>query len=65
MSDRINTVTLHTKDSKREFGIEHAERILRMPKNGGWFLPKDSKFQFKKSNGITIRRNKGISKESN
>lgn len=27
-------------------GFDHAERLLRMPNNGGWELPKDSPFEF-------------------
>lgn len=45
---------------EREFEVSHAERLLAMPKNGGWQLPKDSSFVFE--NGSISRRNK---KESN
>ena len=40
---------------KREFDIEHAERILRM-RRSGWVLPKDSQFIFE--NGTISRRDK-------
>lgn len=46
------------------FEIEHAERILRMPNNGGWELPINSKYQFNTSDGITIKRNKRDSKKA-
>lgn len=26
-------------------GFEHAERLLKMPQNGGWMLPKDSLYK--------------------
>lgn len=47
---------------QQDFTIEHAERLLRMPRNGGWALPKDSKFELTE-NGLKYRtdkkRNKG------
>lgn len=53
-------VTLVTASGMRqEFGIEHAERILRAPANGGWKLPDDSPYQFDYYDGITKRTNKG------
>ena len=42
---------------KREFGIEHAERLLRMPNNGGWQLPEGSQYELTE-NGIRFKRNK-------
>lgn len=42
----------------REFEVSHAERLLRMPKNGGWRLPRSSKFEFDKENGFRYKRNK-------
>lgn len=41
-----------------DFEIEHAERLLMMPNNGGWELPKDSTFEFTKENGIRHKRDK-------
>lgn len=37
---------------KEEFDIDHAERLLRMPNNGGWQLPASSKFVFTLEHGI-------------
>lgn len=52
-----------------EFEIKHAERLLRMPNNGGWQLPKDSDFKFTNDNGIEYKRNKkadnGVEKAQN
>ena len=42
----------------KDFEIAHAERILKMPNNGGWKLPKDSKFTFDNENGIRFIENK-------
>lgn len=42
---------------RREFDIDHAERLLLMKNNGGWHLPSDSNFEFDKENGIRYRRN--------
>lgn len=39
----------------REFDIDHAERILAMPRSG-WVLPKDSEFEY--TNGTINRRDK-------
>ena len=50
-------VTLATvsEGTKKEFEIDHAERILRMQKSG-WQLPKESEFEYK--DGTISRRNK-------
>lgn len=45
---------------EREFEVSHAERLLAMPKNGGWHLPEDS--QYVLENGSITRRHK---KDSN
>jgi len=50
---RYSRVVLEANNTTQEFSIEHATRILRMPKNGGWKLPKDSKFKFDLKDGIT------------
>lgn len=44
-------------DVTREFEISHAERLLRMPNNGGWHLPENSKFEFV-NNGLQRRQDK-------
>ena len=41
---------------KREFDIDHAERLLLMKNNGGWQLPSGSNFEFDTENGIRYRR---------
>lgn len=37
---------------QQDFAVEHAERLLRMPHNGGWTLPKGSPFEF---DGISLQ----------
>jgi len=46
MNAKTTTVTLVANGVTREFELTHAERLLRMPNNGGWQLPQDSKFEF-------------------
>ena len=62
--ERTNRVVLQVGDKKQEFEINHAERILRMPDNGGWRLPDDSNYQMDEVNGLTSKRNKGKDKKS-
>ena len=62
--ERTNRVVLQVGDKKQEFEINHAERILRMPNNGGWHLPEDSNYLMDEVNGLTSKRNKGKNKKS-
>lgn len=41
-----------------QFEINHAERLLRIPNNGGWYLPEDSTYKFDFNNGIGVRQDK-------
>lgn len=61
---RTNRVVLQAGDNKQEFEINHAERILRMPDNGGWKLPEDSNYQMDEVNGLTTKRIKRETQES-
>lgn len=57
-------VELETADgTRREFELNHAERILRHP-DSGWMLPKNSLYQFDYYDGITKRTNKGDNQEA-
>ena len=62
--ERTNRVVLQVGDKRQEFEINHAERILRMPNNGGWHLPEDSNYQMDEVNGLTSKRHKGKDKKS-
>lgn len=43
--------------------IAHAERLLKMPKNGGWKLPKDSLYKLTKD-GLIKKSNRGNTKSA-
>lgn len=60
MTAKVTKVVLEcpTLNTTEEFEINHAERLLRMPNNGGWRLPENSDFKFDKDNGIGYKRNK-------
>ncbi|MFR8207453.1 MAG: hypothetical protein ACLU99_14965 [Alphaproteobacteria bacterium] len=45
--DKVTKVELDcptTLNTTEEFEINHAERLLRMPNNGGWQLPERQQF---------------------
>lgn len=54
----IVTLENETLKTTRDFEVSHAERLLKMPNNGGWQLPENSKFEFDKENGLRYKRNK-------
>lgn len=60
MAAKIQKVALFngTLNITEECEITHAERLLRMPNNGGWRLPDNSDYKFDKDNGIGYKRNK-------
>jgi hypothetical protein len=64
MADRTTHVLLEVGKTQRKFEINHAERLLKMPNNGGWQLPKDSEYQLDEKNGLIRRENKGATKKS-
>lgn len=57
MNAKTTTVTLEANGVTQEFELSHAERLLRMPKNGGWKLPENSKYEYV-NNGLQIKRDK-------
>jgi hypothetical protein len=57
MNAKTTTVTLVANGVTREFEFSHAERLLRMPRNGGWELPKNSNYEFV-NDGLRRRGNK-------
>lgn len=65
MSGKTTLVTLQNDSLgvTEDFEISHAERLLRMQNNGGWFIPQTSKYEF---NGydINIRANQGSDNEA-
>ena len=58
MNAKTTAVTLVANGAPREFSFEHAENILRMPKNGGWHLPEGSKYIYDAEHGLRCRTNK-------
>lgn len=52
---------------EQEFDVEHAERLLDMGPhlNGGWELPKDSKYIYDEENGLRVKSDKGDSAKAN
>lgn len=52
---------------KREFSIQHAERLLDMGEelNGGWELPADSEYQYDEENGIRLKSDKANTAKAN
>lgn len=58
-------IQLVYKGKRRNFKIEVAEKLLRMPKNGGWVLPTDSEYTFTIKDGFTRRKqDKGADKKA-
>ena len=60
MTAKVTKVVLEcpTLNTTEEFEINHAERLLRMPNNGGWQLPEDSPYYFDVKNGIGYKQTK-------
>lgn len=53
---KVTMITLSCPSLEdRQFEVSHAERLLAMPNNGGWHLPKDSQYEYK--DGSITRRN--------
>lgn len=61
MKAKTTRVTLEVDGRKQDFEFSHAERILKMRKNGGWHLPEGSKFVFE-DNALYHRRTPKASK---
>lgn len=57
MAAKVTKVVLEcpTLNTTEEFDVNHAERLLRMPNNGGWQLPEKTPFEFIKENGIRYK----------
>lgn len=57
------TLVVPKYNIKKDFGIEHAERLLDMgPQlNGGWELPKDSNYMYSEEYGLRVKSDKANS----
>lgn len=56
-------VLVDPRGKKREFGLQHAERLLDMGPalNGGWAVDPTSNYYYDEENGIRLKANKGNS----
>lgn len=57
MNAKTTMVTLVANGVTRDFEFSHAERLLQMPRNGGWKLADNSQYEFK-DNALHVRGNK-------
>lgn len=57
------TLVVPKYNIKKDFGIQHAERLLDMGTNinGGWELPEDSKYLYDEENGLRVKSDKANS----
>lgn len=57
------TLVVPKYNIKKDFGIQHAERLLDMGTNinGGWELPEDSNYLYDKENGLRLKSDKANS----
>jgi hypothetical protein len=57
------TLVVPKYNIKKDFGIQHAERLLDMGTNinGGWELPKDSNYLYDEENGLRLKSDKANS----
>ena len=56
--EKSKKVVLSHGTTKQEFDVDHAERLLRLPQNGGWTLIEadNEHYQFDEENGITPKK---------
>ena len=45
MGAKVSTIRLQVGERIETFEAEHAERLLRMPNNGGWKIAEDEKVE--------------------
>lgn len=57
------TLVVPKYNIKKDFDIQHAERLLDMGTNinGGWELPEDSKYLYDEENGFRLKSDKANS----
>lgn len=57
------TLVVPKYNIKKDFGIQHAERLLGMGTNinGGWELPEDSNYLYDEENGLRVKSDKANS----
>lgn len=57
MASKVTKIRLQVGGRIETFEPEHAERLLRMPNNGGWHIANDEKVELTK-NGFRPRKDK-------
>ncbi len=57
MGAKVSTIRLQVGSRIETFGMEHAERLLRMPNNGGWRIADGENKELTK-NGFRTKRNR-------
>lgn len=57
------TLVVPKYNIEKDFGIQHAERLLDMGTNinGGWELPEDSNYLYDEENGLRVKSDKANS----
>jgi hypothetical protein len=61
MGAKVSTIRLQVGERIETFGAEHAERLLRMPNNGGWKIADDEKVELTENGFRPIKHKKGDS----
>lgn len=59
MGAKGTTIRLQVGERIETFGVEHAERLLRMPNNGGWRIADGENKELTENGFRTIKHNKG------
>lgn len=49
-------IVLETEAGVMGFPVEQADKLLRMPRNGGWHLPNNSVWQWSPAEGFSRKR---------
>lgn len=60
----VRLINSNENIGERTLEISHAERLLKMPQNGGWMLPKDSLYNLSADGLIKKSSNRNTEKPS-
>lgn len=58
MGSKVTTIRLQVGSRIEAFEAEHAERLLRMPNNGGWHIADDENKELTENGFRTIKNKK-------
>lgn len=59
MGAKVSTIRLQVGERIETFEAEHAERLLRMPNNGGWHIAKGENKELTENGFRLIKHTKG------